>query len=555
MWRDVLNYVRPYSRNFLIGSFLSISASAAWLIIPWVVGEIITFSANIEQNMGYDSLWRYLWIFVGTVIYYYSALEIARYLVYNVAEKSSIDLQLRTLSHVTNLDLSWHEEENSGSKLKRISRGGSSLNRILRMYLNQFIDGIVGLTGVSIIFFALDWKLNLILLVFFVVHYSLSLYLTRLAKDQAKEVNREEDTFYSMEFEVLNSVKTIKTMGLSKEVMSFIVEQSKIVIEALRKRIFLFRTRLGLLGFNQQFFRVGVIGFSVWQVIEGNFEVGIIAQVFFYFGRIENAANRFAEMYNTFIMAKIDLMGVNQILNEPTTVEDTGTLPFDSNWKELKLENLSFSYHGRKVLKGVNLSIKKGQKIGIIGASGEGKTTLFKLLQKLYENYDGSIAFDDTSLSDIQRSSFAPKIGVVLQETELFNMSIRDNITFGFSLDEEGERRLNKAVRIARVGDFAEKLPKKLDTLIGEKGIRLSGGERQRLGLARAIFREPEILFLDEATSHLDHDSETKIQAALEEFFEGITAIVIAHRTSTLNNMDRVLKLSRGKIIEVVSKE
>ncbi|MEZ4847713.1 MAG: ABC transporter ATP-binding protein [Bacteroidia bacterium] len=551
MVKDILGYISPYRKEFWLGSLLMISASSIWLIIPWVIGEIITFSAEITENPDLGPLWNYLLIFVGTVIYYYVALELARYVLYNVSEKSAIDLQLKTLSHVTALDLHWHEKENSGSKLKRITRGGSSLNKLMRMYSDPFIDGVVGLIGVGIVFIVFNWILILILIVFFLTHYFLSFYLTRLAMDQAKEVNREEDQFYNLKFELLNSVRTIKTMGLSQSVFGFIQHQASVFLESVRKRILLFRTRLGLLGFNQQFFRIGIVAFSVFQVIEGNFEVGMIAQIFFYFARIESAANRFAEMYNSFIMSRIDMLGVNQILGEQTSVENTGTVDFQADWQKLHVRNLSFQYHEKKVLSDIEFTIQKGEKIGIIGASGEGKTTLFKLLQKLYEDYEGEIYFDQTSLRDIKRSSYAPKIGVVLQETELFNLSIRENITLGLELNEEDEKRLQRAIRIARVDEYAELLPEKLDTLIGEKGIKLSGGERQRLGLARAIFRQPEILFLDEATSHLDQDSETKIQAALDEFFEGITAIVIAHRTSTLNNMDRILKLKRGRM-EVV---
>ncbi|MCB0854583.1 MAG: ABC transporter ATP-binding protein, partial [Bacteroidetes bacterium] len=214
MVKDILGYISPYRKEFWLGSLLMISASSIWLIIPWVIGEIITFSAEITENPDLGPLWNYLLIFVGTVIYYYVALELARYVLYNVSEKSAIDLQLKTLSHVTALDLHWHEKENSGSKLKRITRGGSSLNKLMRMYSDPFIDGVVGLIGVGIVFIVFNWILILILIVFFLTHYFLSFYLTRLAMDQAKEVNREEDQFYNLKFELLNSVRTIKTMGL-----------------------------------------------------------------------------------------------------------------------------------------------------------------------------------------------------------------------------------------------------------------------------------------------------------------------------------------------------
>ena len=190
MARDIISYISPYRKGFWVGRILTASASALWLIVPWVIGQIITFSANISENPSLEPLWEYLLIFSASVIYYYFAIEIARYLVYGIAEKSSVDLQLKTLNHVVDLDLHWHEDENSGSKLKRISRGGVSLNKLLRMFVNQFIDGTVSLIGVAIIFFALDWKLNLILVVFFIVHYILSLYLT---PHRARRIENEYD--------------------------------------------------------------------------------------------------------------------------------------------------------------------------------------------------------------------------------------------------------------------------------------------------------------------------------------------------------------------------
>lgn len=548
--RDVWLYIRKYRSAFTIGTILAIIASALWLIIPWAIGEIISFASTYNPGEKTTPAWNLMGIIALSALGYYSGLEIARYLIYNVAEKAAVALQLRTIEHVVNLDLHWHEGQSSGRKLKRISRGGTSLNSLIRMFVDHAIDSTVGLIGITFVFFALSWELNLILILFFVTHYWLSTRLTQLAKDQSKVVNGMEDTFYSMQFEVLNSIVTIKTIGLGKSMIAHLAVHSQNLLEALRHRIFLFRTRLAALGLHQQFFRLAIIGFSVWEVLQGRFAVGIIAQVFFYFSKIESAASRFSDMYHQYMMAQIDLMGVNEILKEEPVVETTGTQDFPINWQSLHIRDLNFCYEQKQVLENIHLTIRRGEKIGIVGASGEGKTTLFKIMQGLYEDYEGFIGFDDMSIKDIRRASYTRHIGVVLQETELFNFSIRDNITLGITPDKEGEMRFAEAIRIARVDEFANRHALGLDTLIGEKGIRLSGGEKQRLGIARAIYRHPDILFLDEATSHLDNESEGKIQVALHQLFQGITAIVIAHRLSTLKDMDRILVIQGGQIVE-----
>ncbi len=197
------------------------------------------------------------------------------------------------------------------------------------------------------------------------------------------------------------------------------------------------------------------------------------------------------------------------------------------------------------------MEIKKGEKIGIVGISGTGKSTLFKLILKLYNNYQGEILFDKDSLHDIKRSSYMQKVAVVPQETELFNLSLKDNITL--SQDETNEALLQKSLDIAHVKDFSHKLAEGIDSLVGEKGIKLSGGEKQRVGIARAIYRQPELLLLDEATSHLDIESEKKIQEALHTFLKDITAIVIAHRLSTIKEMDRIVVMDQGEVLEVGS--
>jgi subfamily B ATP-binding cassette protein MsbA len=174
---------------------------------------------------------------------------------------------------------------------------------------------------------------------------------------------------------------------------------------------------------------------------------------------------------------------------------------------------------------------------------------LLKLLLKENENYEGEILFDNLSLKKIKKKSYLRHAGVVLQDTEVFNFTLRDNITIASPKNRKKEDLVN-ALEIAHVDDFAHKLPRGLDTFIGEKGIKLSGGERQRLGIARAVYKQPELLFLDEATSHLDLESEEKIKDSLHRVFQKVTAVVIAHRLTTIREMDKILVIEKGKIIE-----
>ncbi|MEM7373113.1 MAG: ABC transporter ATP-binding protein [Bacteroidota bacterium] len=547
---DLKRHLSPHRIHFGIGTALAVFSSAIWLAIPWAFGEIITFSSEYETGVSTEPVWQYLALIAIVSLLYYCAQEVGRFLIYLVGNKISVDLQKQTLRHMIRLNLNWHETENSGNKLKKISRGGDSLRELLQLYINLFIDTVVSLIGIGVIFSIMDWRLILILLAFFGIQYVLGVFLTGRARSQARKVNTQEEEFEGMKFELLNNIRTIKTLDMLHPIIDMVGNKTQSLVSEIRQRIILFRTRMAVLGVNQQIFRLLIIGFAAWKVIDGDFEVGVIAHVYFYFGKVESSAKRFSDMYHKLVLIRINLEGSFGILREKASIEEEGTLDFPSDWQQLTLNKLKFSYANRDVLHGIDLSIERGQKIGIVGASGAGKSTLFQLLQKLYQQYEGQIAFDTYDLRDIRRETYTSHMGVILQETELFNLSIKDNLTLGQDLDEAGKAWLEEVLFIAGLKAWIDKLPKGWHTVVGEKGVKLSGGEKQRLGIARALYRNPQLLFLDEATSQLDAELEFHIQARLKEFAKEMTVLVVAHRLASLQHMDHIIVLEKGKIIE-----
>jgi ABC-type multidrug transport system fused ATPase/permease subunit len=293
------------------------------------------------------------------------------------------------------------------------------------------------------------------------------------------------------------------------------------------------------------------MGFIVYGISQGNYSVGFLILFYGYFGNILQSIGELAEITQDYIVAKLAVGRMMDLLHEPVTIDrEDEKLPFPEDWEKIIFKNISFLYGENAVLENVSFSIKRGERIGVVGLSGAGKSTLFKLLLKEHEDYTGEILIDDTPLRAISKSSYFVHAAPVLQDTEVFNFSLRNNITLANENEASNEELFERALRVSHVADFVPKLPKGVETLIGEKGVKLSGGERQRVGIARAVFKNPQILLLDEATSHLDVESEEKIRTSLHEFFQSVTAIVIAHRLTTIRGMDRILVLENGHIIE-----
>lgn len=240
---------------------------------------------------------------------------------------------------------------------------------------------------------------------------------------------------------------------------------------------------------------------------------------------------------------------VYEILDLPVEIEDHSQareLPPIS--REIRFQEVDFAYEGRLVLQDINLTVRKGEVVALVGPSGAGKTTLANLLPRFYEVTRGAITIDDQDIREVTLSSLRGQIGVVTQQTFLFNDTVRRNIAYG--RPEAGEGEIIAAAQAAFAWDFIQNLPLGLETVIGEQGVMLSGGERQRLAIARALLKDPPILILDEATSALDSEAEQEVQKALDNLIIGRTTLIIAHRLSTIRHADRIVVLDSGRIVE-----
>lgn len=550
--RDLYRFVKPYQLRYALATVIRLTGDLMWLYPAYALAQIITFLSHYSVGQPLDTLWWHIGTaglaYTGNII----CRQVAKYIGYQIAEQSALDAQLQTLKHLFHLDLAWHEKENSGNKLKRMQKGSEGIDQILRMWVTNFIEIGVNFVGITLILAQFDRLIALAFICYILLYYVISLLFTKRASLMAHRVNVGHEDLHGLTFEAVNNIRSVKVLGMGSSLVQRVNEQIIAISKNVRKRIFWFQGRYLVLDIYRVLFFIGMVSFIAWSIVNGHHEVGFLFLFIDYFDKIAENIDELAMGTLDFIVAKFGVSRMRDILEEPVRIDtEKGKQDFPKQWNAITVENLSFSYDkGKPVLQDISFTIKKGEKIGIVGISGAGKSTLFKLLLKEHEHYDGMVKIGSVPLKDIRRSDFFGHAAVVLQDTEVFSFSLRDNITLGNPSEADENALLEETIKTAHVHDFLQKLPEGMNTLIGEKGIKLSGGEKQRVGIARAIFKQPDILFLDEATSHLDMESEEKIQDSLHQFFQEVTAIVIAHRLSTIKEMDRIIVFEDGRIIE-----
>lgn len=548
--KDIGSFVRPYKLRFMLTTLFRFVSDIAGLYPAYGFALIITFLSRYHSGESLKYFWIIISFLIGAYLIKYVLRFSAKYLGYQVAEKVALDSQVDMINHLSMLDIAWHEKENAGNKLKRIQKGSDGLERMLRMWINNFIEIGINFVGMIFILSRFDRLVAVMMLVFLISYFLISFFLLKKASSVSQEVDIMEEGVSGLMFQTIGNIRSVKVMAMSERLLDMIKIKIGSLFQKIKLRIFHFQTRSAILNFWSLMFRMGSIVVIVFGITEGHYEVGLLVLFNGYFNSLQDSVDELSEATQDFVICKYGIARMQRTLNEPILIDnEKNKSDFPDNWKKIIIKNLSFAYGRNKVLKNVSVEINRGESVGIVGLSGAGKSTLLKLLLKENEKYDGEILFDNFSLRDIKKKSYFKQVGVVLQDTEVFNFTLRENITIA-SPKERGKEDLAKALEIAHVADFTRKLPNGLDTFIGEKGVKLSGGERQRLGIARAVYKQPEILFLDEATSHLDLESEEKIKDSLHKFFQNVTAVVIAHRLTTIREMDKILVIEKGKVVE-----
>ncbi len=517
------------------------------LVPAFIAGKIVDFFTSYHAGESLTVFYQYV-LFLGVS---YTAVSLVRLTAKNRLIQIAIITKTRArilgFERLVNHPLSWHAQENTGNKIQRVFDGANALSGWASIINQTLFPIITSFVGVILIFIFLSPIFALFAIIYFVTFLFIQTSFNKRLAELSNKGNTLSQTASGVYFESSNNMLSIKALGSEKNVSSHVQtheENSKLI--QIKRSILGTRKWYAFQIFNGAAFIVFflLIGHSV---IGGMVTVGSILIFYTYFGKLRDAANDSNSTINDMIQYKSDLSNMMPIFKEE--VVKTGNQKFPESWNSIIIKDGSFAYpNGHLALADVKFNVKEQEKLGIVGESGSGKSTLVKILLGLYPLEKGTFYIGNKNYYDIDHDDLIQHIAVVLQETELFNLSLKDNVT---GLRDVDETTIAQAIDISGLTTVIEGLPDGLDTLIGEKGYKLSGGERQRVGIARAICKQAPIIILDEATSALDSKTEKEVLSKLFGVFgHEKTFIVIAHRISTLRDTNRVIVFDNGNIVE-----
>ncbi|VVB51556.1 ABC transporter transmembrane region [uncultured archaeon] len=355
--KDIRIFLKPYYLKFFLSTLLRFSGEIVWLYPAWALGQMTDFLTGYSAGQPMTYFWQLMGVWAAVAVYYFISRELSKYYSLEIAERTALDARIMSMRHLFALDLAWHEKENSGNKMKRIDNGADGLNQIVRTYFENLIEASVSIVGVVLILFSLDWKLSVGLWVFILSYYSLSYLFTRRASAQARLVHQREEEVEGESFESLSNIQTIKAMGIGNSVSVRLSKSIEGLMAEIKKRIIYFRAREAFLNNYAIVVRLVAIAYIGYGIYQGRFEVGVLVMFYAYFDRIVRATMEMSTITNTLFIQTVAVGRMMDILKVEPTIEVSGKKPMKSDWKVIKVKNLSFSYKDRLVLKNVSFVI------------------------------------------------------------------------------------------------------------------------------------------------------------------------------------------------------
>ncbi|WP_286272723.1 ABCB family ABC transporter ATP-binding protein/permease [Thalassotalea hakodatensis] len=553
-WRIVKSLI-PYLLEFKVRIGIAllclIATKVASVYLPFILKDIVdSLDSQLENKLfivPFGLVAAYGVVRLTIVLF----AEIRDTLFGRVTERAIRRIGLQVFEHLHAMDLNFHLERQTGGLSRDIDRGTSGISFLMRFMVFNVLPTLIEIAmviAILLINYGLWFALITLLSIVFYIAYSV--FATEWRTKYVRAANKADSSSNTRAIDSLLNYETVKyftneayeAKAYDKQLAMW--EQAKI-----KNRLTLFALNGGQ-AFIISIAMTAMLGLAAHQVTYGEMTLGDFVLVNAFMMQLFIPLNFLGFVYREMKGSLANIEQMFGLLNAKPTVSDReGASNLQLNNGEIIFDNVGFSYHHeRPIIKNFSLKIPAGARVAIVGESGSGKSTLVKLLFRFYDSQQGNIFIDDQNITQVTQQSVRENIGIVPQDTVLFNDTIRENIRYGNPT--ASDQQVARATELAHLSQFIEQLPKGFDTTVGERGLKLSGGEKQRVAIARTILKNPKIIVFDEATSSLDSHSERAILAALKDLSSDHTSLAIAHRLSTIIDADNIVVMHQGEIIE-----
>ncbi len=542
-----LKYIKPYLFRGACAAICTAIAAGGTAYLPWIIKDMVdqVLKEKDVAMLNYIVI-SIIVVFVIRGIAYYGQSYLMNY----VGQRVIIDIRKAVFEKLQRLSLSFYDKNKTGTIMSYVTNDVNALQSAMVENVVEMVTESVILIASIVMMIYLDWKLFLVTFSTFPI---VLLFIDQFGKRIRKSGSRIQEVtadITSVLQETVSSARVIKSFVREDYEINRFDKENLNNFRANMKYAQLSATLTPTIEF------VAAVGVTIilWyggnSVINGSITAGSLVAFLTYAVNISNPIKRLSRVIGNIQKALAAAQRVFDVLDLPETIKNTPDAKALPPVKgKVRFDHVSFSYdQGEEVLSDVSFDVKPGEMVAFVGPSGAGKSTVASLLPRFYDVNDGSISIDGTDIRGVTLNSLREQVGIVPQETILFNGSVYDNILYG-RLDATKEE-VEAAAKAANAHNFIMELPDGYNTMLGDRGVNISGGQRQRISIARAILKNPQILILDEATSALDTESERVVQEALDRLMVGRTSFVIAHRLSTIKNADKIMVLEKGRLVE-----
>lgn len=571
-----IKLILPHTGTFIMAVVCMLlttffSVSPAGLIIPVidkvVTGKGIMFPASIHpprilidivQNINAQpslKILNIMTILVVLIFLFKGIFEFFQvYLMTDVSQRVIRDIKNAIYKKMQDLSMDFYSRNPTGQLMSRITYDAAVIQEAISSGVAdtfyqplQVIAYLCVLISVKL-YFGVPWNLILISLILFPLILYPVIRIGKRLRKISKNSQQKVGDINDMLFETISGAKLVKSFNMENYEWNRFKAHNHIFYKLNMKSV----KRMKIISPLTESIGIGCVAIVLWlagkSIVTGELSAGVFGAFIFAVFSMMKPVKKLSSVYGINQQALAAAERIFKLLDEPVTIrEKPGAVKLRSFNENIIFNNVSFGYDKELVLKNINLTIAKGEVAALVGPSGGGKSTLVNLIPRFYDTSEGIIVIDGKDIRDLEIRSLRDRIGLVTQETLLFNDSVKANISYGH--EEIDEEQLIKAAKAANAHRFIKDFPQGYNTIIGERGLKISGGQRQRIAIARAIYKNPPILIFDEATSQLDTESEQLVQEAINNLMKGRTVIVIAHRLSTVKHADKIIVVDKGNII------